>query len=122
MGQTPLLCAVQEHDVIGKKTKSYADNRSVIHSLLKYGANPMSTDFCGNCVLHYAVNSLNADLIEAFKSCLDEETITKLANKENVRGETPLESLRHGTVHDSESLRSNVFISLLRCGATVKSH
>lgn len=57
-----------------------------------------------------------------FKSCVDEETITKLANKENVCGETPLESLHSEPESHDEKLRSNVFISLLRCGATVKSH
>lgn len=57
-----------------------------------------------------------------FKSCIDEETITKLANKENMYGETPLESLHCEPEPNDEKLRSNVFISLLRCGATVKSH
>ncbi|EJW80970.1 hypothetical protein WUBG_08123, partial [Wuchereria bancrofti] len=54
-------------------------------------------------------------------SCVDEETITKLANKENICGETPLEILHCESERHDEELRSNVFISLLRCGATVKS-
>ncbi|MCP9265958.1 Nuclear factor NF-kappa-B subunit [Dirofilaria immitis] len=134
MGQTPLLCAVKEHGIGPGKTELYIDNSSTILCLLKYGANPMNTDLCGNNILHYAVNSLNADLIEVhytkrtyrftqmFKSCVDEETITKLANKENMYGETPLESLRCELEPHDEKLRSNVFISLLRCGATVKSN
>uniref|UniRef100_A0A8R1XU63 ANK_REP_REGION domain-containing protein n=1 Tax=Onchocerca volvulus TaxID=6282 RepID=A0A8R1XU63_ONCVO len=122
MGQTPLLCAVKKHGMGAKKTQLYVDNSSTILCLLKYGANPMNTDLCGNNILHYAVNSLDADLIEMFKSCIDEETITKLANKENMYGETPLESLHCEPEPNDEKLRSNVFISLLRCGATVKSH
>ncbi|VBB31189.1 unnamed protein product [Acanthocheilonema viteae] len=119
MGQTPLLCAVKKHRVGPRKTQLYVDNSSTILCLLKYGANPMNTDLCGNSILHYAVNSLDADLIE---SCVDEETITKLANKENMCGETPLETLHCEPEPHDEKLRANVFISLLRCGATVKSH
>lgn len=37
-------------------------------------------------------------------------------------GETPLQSLHCAPELHDEKLRSNVFISLLRCGATVKSH
>ncbi|EFO19094.1 hypothetical protein LOAG_09400 [Loa loa] len=122
MGQAPLLCAVKEHGAGPRKTQLYVDNSSTILCLLKYGANPMNTDLCGNNILHYAVNSLDADLIEMFKSCVDEETIAKLANKENMYGETPLESLYCEPEPHNEKLRSNVFISLLRCGATVKSH
>ncbi|VIO86813.1 Uncharacterized protein BM_BM2526 [Brugia malayi] len=121
MGQTPLLCAVKKHGIRTRKTEPCVDNSLTILCLLRYGANPMNTDLCGNNILHYAVNSLDADLIEMFKSCVDEETITKLANKENICGETPLERLRCESERHDEELRSNVFISLLRCGATVKS-
>uniref|UniRef100_A0A1I8EK63 ANK_REP_REGION domain-containing protein n=1 Tax=Wuchereria bancrofti TaxID=6293 RepID=A0A1I8EK63_WUCBA len=118
MGQTPLLCAVKEHGIRPRKTEPCVDNSLTILCLLKYGANPMNTDLRGNNILHYAVNSLDADLIE---SCVDEETITKLANKENICGETPLEILHCESERHDEELRSNVFISLLRCGATASS-
>ncbi|VDN06775.1 unnamed protein product [Thelazia callipaeda] len=122
MGQTPLLCAVKEHCMDSRKSRLYIDNRRTIMCLLKYGANPMSVDLYGNNILHYAVNSLDADLIEMFKSSVDEETIAKLANKENICGETPLDSLHCEAGTQNERLRTNVFISLLRCGATIKSH
>ncbi|VDM51092.1 unnamed protein product [Toxocara canis] len=56
-----------------------------------------------------------------FRSNLDEQTMSVLVNKTDLCREAPIESLQSTNAHQDPQLRSNLFLSLLTCGATVNS-
>uniref|UniRef100_A0A9J2Q0L7 ANK_REP_REGION domain-containing protein n=1 Tax=Ascaris lumbricoides TaxID=6252 RepID=A0A9J2Q0L7_ASCLU len=122
LGLTPLLCAVKNHGVIEEESQSFIDNRPTIKALLKSGADPLIPDATnGKTVIHYAVDRMDPDLIEVFRSNINDETMSILVNKSDLCREVPLESLQSTNAQENPQLCSNLFISLLTCGANVNN-
>ncbi|KAK0397534.1 hypothetical protein QR680_002159 [Steinernema hermaphroditum] len=119
MGLTPLLCAVKNHGVVEEQSQCVLDNKSTIRALLEAGADPTIADATnGKTVIHYAAERLDAELVEIFREVLNEEKMTLLVNQPDLSRETPIESLPAST---NSQLRSNIFVALVSCGATIRS-
>ncbi|TMS37074.1 hypothetical protein L596_004087 [Steinernema carpocapsae] len=119
MGLTPLLCAVKNHGVMEEQSQCVLDNKSTIRVLLEAGADPTIADATnGKTVIHYAAERLDAELVEIFREVLDENKMSLLVNQPDLSRETPIESL---PASSNSQLRSNIFVALVSCGATIRS-
>uniref|UniRef100_A0A1I8A329 ANK_REP_REGION domain-containing protein n=1 Tax=Steinernema glaseri TaxID=37863 RepID=A0A1I8A329_9BILA len=119
MGLTPLLCAVKNHGVMEEQSQCVLDNKTTIRALLEAGADPSIADATnGKTVIHYAAERLDAELVEIFRELLNEEKMTLLVNQPDLSRETPIESL---PASSNSQLRSNIFVALVSCGATMRS-
>lgn len=58
---------------------------------------------------------------QVFRSNINDETMSVLVNKSDLCREAPLESLRSTNAHENPQLCSNLFLSLLTCGANVNN-
>jgi len=121
MGLTPLLCAVKNHGVLDEATQSIIDNKTTIQALLKYGADPNVPDYTnGKTAIHYTVERMYPEIIEVFKSNLDEEAMLSLVNKPDLCNETPMDTLTSLRNLD-ENIRSALCLRLVTCGANMNT-
>jgi ankyrin repeat protein len=118
MGLTPLLCAVKNHGVLEEESQSLIDNKATIQLLLKYGADPNITDATnGKSVITYAVERMNVDIIEIFRTNLSEEVMQTLVNKPDFCNETPMANLQQ-LINVDPQTRSKLGLTLITCGAS----
>ncbi|CAJ0938361.1 unnamed protein product, partial [Mesorhabditis belari] len=123
MGSTALLCAIRNHGVLDEESRSIIDNKETIRELLRSDADAFVADATnGKTVIHYAVERMNAELIEIFKEFLSEEKMTELVNVADLCGETPMQLLQQQRAENpqAQQLRSNLFLTLTICGAEIK--
>jgi len=118
MSLTPLLCAVKSHGVLEEESESIVNNKPTVEILLKYGADPSIADSTnGKTVIHYAVEQLDTELIEIFRSNLSDEVMAALIDKTDSSGDTPMDVLKTMQFGD-EQLRSKLGLALITCGAS----
>ncbi|CAJ0584390.1 unnamed protein product, partial [Mesorhabditis spiculigera] len=123
MGSSALLCAIRNHGAMDEEQRQIIDNKDTIRELMRAGADPMLVDATnGKTVIHYAVERMNAELIELFKEFLNEPQMTELVNQGDLCSETPMMLLQQQRAENpqAQQLRSNLFLTLTICGAEIK--
>ncbi|VDM76775.1 unnamed protein product [Strongylus vulgaris] len=97
---TPLHCAIVNHGVIDERSQKIVDNRDIIVTLLKAGADPTLVDArSGRTVVHYAIETMDPQIIEVvlvLKNNVEEESWTELVNLADFNQEKPMDMFRAG--------------------------
>lgn len=122
-GQTALHCAIANHGVLDEWSKKIIDNRDVIVTLLKAGADPTLVDARnGRTIVHYAVETMDPQIIEVLKNNVDENTWTDLVNLADFSQEKPMDIFKtEKFLSLNESTRSEIFMTLLISGARIQT-
>ncbi|EYC35703.1 hypothetical protein Y032_0997g3340 [Ancylostoma ceylanicum] len=122
-GQTALHCAIANHGVIDEQSQKIVDNRDIIVTLLKAGADPTLVDArSGRTVVHYAIETMDPQIIEVLKNNVEEESWTELVNLADFNQEKPMDMFKAGrSLSQNESARSEIFMTLLISGARIQT-
>ncbi|KAL6724326.1 hypothetical protein Aduo_019223 [Ancylostoma duodenale] len=122
-GQTALHCAIANHGVIDERSQKIVDNRDIIVTLLKAGADPTLVDArSGRTVVHYAIETMDPQIIEVLKNNVEEESWTELVNLADFNQEKPMDMFKAGrSLSQNESARSEIFMTLLISGARIQT-
>ncbi|CAJ0608748.1 unnamed protein product [Cylicocyclus nassatus] len=122
-GQTALHCAIASHGVIDERSQKIVDNRDIIVTLLKAGADPTLVDArSGRTIVHYAIETMDPQIIEVLKNNVEEESWTELVNLADFNQEKPMDMFKAGrSLSQNESARSEIFMTLLISGARIQT-